>query len=100
MNRCIVIKNYISYIGNVVNKSKFSIMPLKKKLQWIYFEGTFITSIRYYKYKVILYLVQGFYVEVFYHNKHGSIEKVEFLDTGNSRLNFYLDQVELPSEII
>lgn len=82
-----------------MNKRSFSILPLKQKLQWVYFEGTFVTSIRYYGYKIILYEVKGFYVEVFYEHKRGCIEKVEIMDQQNTRLNFYLDQVKLPQEL-
>jgi len=52
-------------------------------------------SIRYYGYKVNLYLLGDFYLEVFYNNKRDLIEKIIPLDTRHSRMNFYADQIKL-----
>jgi len=56
----------------------------------------FIMGIRYYGYKVNLYLLGDFYVEVFYNHKKDLIEKIIPLDTCNSRIKFYVDQIKLP----
>lgn len=56
-------------------------------------------AIRYYGYKVNLYLLDNFFVEVFVNHKHACIEKVALLDTSHSRMKFYSDQIKLPVEI-
>ena len=74
---------------------RFETMSNNEKLRWIYFEGEHIMAIRYYQYKVILYSLNNFFVEVFYHHTRGKIEKVEVMDKNNSRMKFYADQVSL-----
>ncbi|MEP2771094.1 MAG: hypothetical protein ABJH05_03030 [Fulvivirga sp.] len=75
----------------------FRSLTLKDKVKTLYFEGTFIVAIRYYKYKINLYLLNNYYVEVFYNHKRDFIEKVELLSMqNNSRMKFYSDQVRLP----
>ena len=69
--------------------------PLHRKISTLYEEGTFITSIRYYKYKVNLYLLDNFYVEVFVDHKRGEIEKIGLLDRSHTRMKFYCDQIRL-----
>ena len=54
-------------------------------------------GIRYYGYKVNLYLIGDFYVEVFYNHKKDLIEKIIPLDVSNSRIKFYVDQIKLPT---
>ena len=75
----------------------FRTLSLKQQVKTLYFEGTFIVAIRYYKYKINLYLLNNYYVEVFYNHKRDLIEKVELLSMqNNSRIKFYTDQVRLP----
>ncbi len=74
----------------------FTRLSLGEKTKWVYFNGELITSIRYYAYKVNLYLIGEFYVELFYHHSHDRIEKIELLDHKSKRINFYADQVRLP----
>ena len=73
----------------------FQRLSLQEKIKILYVEGTFITSIRYYQYKINLYLLNGNYLEVFYHHKKDLIEKIELMERGNTRMKFYLDQVKL-----
>ena len=61
----------------------------------LYEEGTFVMSIRYYGYKVNLFLLFGFYVEVFYNHKLDQIERIQLLDESHSRMNFYADQIKI-----
>ena len=82
-----------------MNKRRFSRLSLEEKTKWIYFNGELVTSIRYYAYKVNLYLIAGFYVELFYHHSQDKIERVDFLDEHSKRMNFYADQVRLPSDL-
>ena len=73
----------------------FSQLSIESKLQWVYFEGEFIMDIRYYDFKINLYRVKGFLIEVFYHHKLDRIEKVALLDRDSNRMKFYTDQVKL-----
>lgn len=74
----------------------FHSFSIDKKIQVLYEQGSFVMGIRYYGYKVNLYLLQGSYVEVFYHHKSDSIEKIIPWDANHSRTKFYIDQIRLP----
>ena len=78
----------------------FSSLPLHEKVRKLYFDGEFIVAIRYYKFKVNLYLYQGFFVEVFFNHKEDRIERIEIFDQEASRVKFYTDQIKLPSDLI
>lgn len=58
----------------------FCELPLNEKIQVLYRDGSFIVSIRYYGYKVNLYLFHGHYMEAFYNHKLDKIEKIEPLN--------------------
>jgi hypothetical protein len=75
--------------------SRFKAMPLSEKIDTLFKEGTFITDIRYYSYKVNLYQLKNDYVEVFINHKVGAIEKIEVLNPTHSRMKFYCDQIRL-----
>ena len=71
-------------------------MKLADQIHYLYQEGTFVTDIRYYNYKVNLYLLDGEYLEVFVDNKKLTITTICPLDYTSNRLNFYLDQIKIP----
>jgi hypothetical protein len=79
-----------------MGKKDFLQMPLLDQIQYLYRNGTFITDIRYYNYKVNLYLLDGNYFEVFVNHKNLTITTICPLDFTSNRLNFYLDQIKLP----
>jgi hypothetical protein len=70
-----------------------------EKIQTLYEHGTFIMAIRYYRYKVNLYLLGDSYVEVFVNHKLAAIEKIDLLDSSHTRMKFYSDQIKLPHEL-
>lgn len=72
---------------------------MEKKIQTLYKKGTFVMAIRYYKYKVNLYLLGNYYLEVFVNHKLSCIEKIAPLDVSHSRMKFYSDQIKLPTEV-
>lgn len=84
----------------MVTQEEFFSQDLDKMIQTLYQEGTFIVSIRYYGYKINLYLVANFYVEVFYNHKYDVIERIELLKRKNKRIKFYADQISLPSNLL
>lgn len=71
-----------------------------EKIQTLYEHGTFIMAIRYYRYKVNLYLLGDSYIEVFVNHKLSAIEKIDLLDASHSRMKFYSDQIKLPRELV
>jgi hypothetical protein len=74
-------------------------LPLQEKIDVLYEEGTFVMAIRYYSYKVNLYLLGNFYLEVFINHKNTIIERITLLDTNHSRMKFYSDQIKLPVDV-
>lgn len=83
-----------------MTRDRFEGMTLREKARWIYFNGQLVTSIRYYQYKVNLYLLEKVYVEVFYHHTKDCVERIEPLDASSKRMNFYADQIRLPSGLV
>ncbi len=80
--------------------SEYKRLSFDKKVKTLYEEGTFIMAIRYYQYKINLYLLGNFYVEVFVEHKDSTIARISSLDADNTRLCFYSDQIKLPAEIV
>ena len=77
-----------------MSKEDFRNLPLNKKIQVLYTEGTFVVGIRYYSHKVNLYLLDNEYIEVFYNHKLDKIDKIDFLNRRHTRMKFYLDQIQ------
>lgn len=84
----------------MVTWTEFKDFPLDRKIKTLYGQGTFVMAIRYYHYKVNLYLLGNSYIEVFVNHKMASIEKIGLLDCAHSRMKFYSDQIQLPQELI
>jgi hypothetical protein len=74
--------------------------PLDKKISVLYEQAHFVMAIRYYQYKVNLYLLGEDYVEVFINHKRTLIERIALLDRKHTRMKFYSDQIKLPTEIL
>lgn len=81
----------------MVTWAEFKRLSLDNKIKTLYEQGTFVMGIRYYRYKINLYMLGNDYLEVFINHKHASIEKIALLDTRHSRMKFYSDQIKLPS---
>jgi hypothetical protein len=73
--------------------------PLEKRINVLYEHAHFIMAIRYYRYKVNLYLLGEDYIEVFINHKRTLIERIALLDRKHTRMKFYSDQIKLPLEI-
>ncbi|HMP98446.1 MAG TPA: hypothetical protein PKC24_01605 [Cyclobacteriaceae bacterium] len=78
-----------------MTSAEFNKFSLTEKIKALYEHGSFVMAIRYYGYKVNLYLLDGTYFEVFYNHKLDLIERISQLDTSHSRMNFYSDQIKL-----
>ncbi|HMV07995.1 MAG TPA: hypothetical protein PK325_14900 [Cyclobacteriaceae bacterium] len=81
----------------MVTWAEFKRFSLDNKVKTLYEHGTFVMAIRYYRYKVNLYMLGNNYLEVFINHKHASIEKITLLDRQHSRMKFYSDQIKLPA---
>jgi hypothetical protein len=75
-------------------------LSLDEKIDLLYEHGTFVMAIRYYGYKVNLYLMGNYYLEVFVNHKRSLIEKIVPLDTNHPRMKFYSDQIKLPFDLL
>lgn len=84
----------------MISRREFNKLSLEKKINLLYENGTFVMAIRYYTYKINLYLLGNFYLEVFVNHKQACIEKIVPLDTRHSRMKFYSDQIKLPGDIL
>ncbi|WKZ59334.1 MAG: hypothetical protein QY309_15900 [Cyclobacteriaceae bacterium] len=83
----------------MITWAEFKNYTLDRKISVLYERGTFVMAIRYYNYKINLYLLGQNYVEVFVNHKWASIEKISLLDTNHTRMKFYSDQIKLPQEM-
>lgn len=81
----------------MVTWAEFKRFSLDNKVKTLYEQGTFVMGIRYYRYKINLYMLGSDYLEVFINHKHASIEKISLLDTQHTRMKFYSDQIKLPT---
>ena len=79
---------------NMIGYQDFKKLSLKNQIDTLYHQGTFVMGIRYYGYKVNLYLLGRYYWEVFINHKYGEIEKIVLLDHRHSRMKFYADQIK------
>lgn len=83
----------------MITWAEFKNYTLDRKISVLYERGTFVMAIRYYNYKINLYLLGQNYVEVFVNHKWASVEKISLLDTNHTRMKFYSDQIKLPQEM-
>ncbi|HCZ34760.1 MAG TPA: hypothetical protein DHV26_02400 [Cytophagales bacterium] len=81
----------------MIGWSSLKNLPLEKKVTLLYEQAAFVMAIRYYKYKINLYLLGSDYIEVFVNHKFSSIDKITLLDPNHSRMKFYSDQIKLPA---
>ena len=83
-----------------MTRDRFLALTLPERAKWLYFNGQLVTSIRYYRHKVNLYLLGKVYVEVFYNHQKDMVDQIELLDKSSKRMNFYADQIKLPADIV
>lgn len=79
----------------MISDKDFCTFSLREKIKTLFENGTFIVAIRYYGYKVNLYLLNNYYVEVFYNHKLDRIEKIELMESRHTRVKFYTDQISI-----
>jgi hypothetical protein len=89
----------LGYVQAMIVWPEYKKLTLEDKIDLLYEQGTFIMAIRYYSYKINLYLIGNFYVEVFVRHKNTIIEKIIPLDMNHTRMKFYSDQIMLPCDM-
>src|SRR5260221_4382468 len=77
-----------SYLRIMITWSDLRKFPLDEKVQLLYEHATFVMAIRYYGYKVNLFLLAVVYLEVFFIHKKQRFVKIDLLDPNNLRLKF------------
>jgi hypothetical protein len=82
----------------MIPSTEFEELTLNDKISLLYEKGTFVMAIRYYQYKINLYLLGNYYLEVFVSHKFSLVEKIVPLDSTHSRMKFYSDQIRLPRD--
>jgi hypothetical protein len=80
----------------MISRKEFLLQSLSTQIGLLYEHGVCVMNIRYYGYKVNLYLLEDFYLEVFYNHKKDQIEKIIPLNPRHSRMDFYTAQIKLP----
>ena len=83
----------------MISWNQYEQLALDEKIDLLYKHGHFIMGIRYYNFKVNLYLFNDYYLEVFINHKNTQIENINLLDSAHSRMKFYSDQIKLPAYI-
>lgn len=86
------------FIINMITSTEFEELTLSDKISVLYEKGTFVMAIRYYGYKINLYLLGNYYLEVFVNHKLSLVEKIVPLDRMHTRMKFYSDQIRLPRD--
>ena len=79
---------------------EFFNLPLTDQVKVLYTRGEFVVNIRWYGYKVNLFALADYYVEVFYNHKEDRIERISLLDQQHSRFKFFQDQIKLPVDLL
>ena len=90
---------FFVYVYFMISWLEYNQLSLQDRVSMLYEQGTFVMSIRYYGYKVNLYLMGNLYLEVFVNHKQSSIEKIVLLNTNHTRMKFYSDQIKLPENL-
>jgi len=66
-----------------------------EQVELLWYNGEQIGRRKEEDYLILLYQVEGFYVEVFYHRKERMIKKYLSFDCSDSRLDTYLERVDI-----
>ena len=74
---------------------EFSDLPDERKARILHESGSYIGKRKLAATAVVLYQVEGFYVEVFYHRKERMIKRYLSFDCSDSRLDTYLEKVDI-----
>lgn len=74
----------------MITKSKFRTLDLDQKGEYVFQKGDYIGVSGYYNYRINLYSLYDFFVEVWYEPEENKIEKIELLES-DKNLDLYID---------
>jgi hypothetical protein len=77
-----------------MTESDFLLLDVNPRADKVWADGEFIGSREYYGYKIVLYVLERLYVEVWYFIATNKIEKVEPISNSKD-LNHYLKDVDI-----
>lgn len=77
---------------------EFNNLHLIVKRDFVLNHGEYISEINYYGFLVLLYIVNGYYIEMYYNIHSTEIDDVKIMDPTEARLALYAKNVDI-SEI-
>ena len=82
--------NSFNYI--LISKTKFRLLSITQKGEYVFKEGGYIGLREYYNYRINLYSLFDFFVEVWYSPGRNEIEKIEVMESEKT-LDLYIDKM-------
>jgi hypothetical protein len=79
----------------IMHFNEFLQLNETEQVELLWYNGEQIGRRKEDDYLILLYQVEGFYVEVFYHRKQRVIKHYMSFDCGDSRLEPYLDKIDI-----
>ncbi len=81
-------------IKNIPSEEQFNLMNFDSKAWHVWHHATFIIVRQNRQYRVNLYYLNGYYIQLWYNVKRNKIDKISATQS-NRVLNSYLDLIEL-----
>jgi hypothetical protein len=78
-----------------MTKENFNILTLEERCRTLWYEGKYLDSVKYYRYKATLYSVGSFFVEVLCYQDSSEIERVEVAQ--DDTLVKFLNRIDIHS---
>jgi hypothetical protein len=78
---------------NGMTREKFNTLTLEERCTALWYEGKFLDSVKYYRYKATLYSVGAFFVEVLCFQDSTEIETIEIVTQDS--LTKYLNRIDV-----
>lgn len=80
-------------------EKEFNKWGLTQRMEYVALEGDLITEIKYYSFRICLYIVEEHYIEVFYDLNTNYLTDVAILDPDDARMGLYANKVDI-SELL
>ena len=81
----------------MITKSKFEILDIDSKGEYVFQEGSYIGVRSYYNHLINLYSLYDFFVEVWYSPGENEIVKIEAIQSDKT-LDLYINEMNMPSD--
>ena len=76
-------------------EKEFNKLSLEERMTYVAMEGDLIAEIKHFSYKICLYTVEGYYIEVFYDLRTNYLTDVAILDPEDARISLYANTVDI-----